>query len=352
DALVVTLDGFGDRLSGTVWAAAEGRLERLLDIPKRQSLGLLYLEAIRYLGYSLFDEYKVMGLAPYGVPSRFRHVFEPMCELKPDGRYDVHLERVTRLREILPVPRRSGEPLSTVPRDVAAALQETLEGAAAHLLTHYRRATGLRHLCLAGGVAHNSTMIGAIARSGLFDGVFVQPASHDGGCALGAALHVYRALEPHCPLVPVQDGYWGRPLPDAAATGRRLGAWSDLVHVTRSSDIAAETAALIARGAIVGWVQGRSEFGPRALGNRSILADPRPAAAKDRINEAVKQREAYRPFAPAVLEEYADAWFEMPSGTCGAFMTFTVLVRASVRDVLGAVTHVDGTARVQTVSKS
>lgn len=352
DALVVTLDGFGDRLSGTVWAGRGGRMERLLDIPRRDSLGLLYLETTRYLGYALFDEYKVMGLAAYGDPSAYRHLFDGLCELGAEGRYTVRLDQIARLRTVLPNPRRTGELITGVHQDLAAAVQATIERATLHLLRHYRQTTGLRQLCLAGGVALNSSMVGAIARAGLFDGVFVQPAAHDAGCALGAALHVHHQLAPDVPFLPLTDVYLGRDLPDARAIADQLSGWTDCVEVIRLPDAAIAAAGLLADGAVIGWVQGRAEFGPRALGNRSILADPRPAANKDRINELVKQRESYRPFAPAVLEEHADAFFEMPRGTYGAYMTFTVPVRHEVRSVLGAVTHVDGTARVQTVSRT
>jgi carbamoyltransferase len=352
DALVVTLDGFGDGVSGTVWAGERGQLNRLLDLSHRNSLGELYVYVIRYLGYEGFDEYKVMGLAAYGDPSRYRHVFDHICVLQPEGRYQVRATEFARLREVVPTPRRSGTPLTDVHRDVAAALQEAIERAAFHLLEHYRGETGLRHLCLAGGVAHNSTMIGKIARSGLFDGVFVQPASHDAGCALGAAVDAHRQLKPDVPIARMSDVYLGRPLGDGATVATQLARWADLVDTVRLPDVAATVAELLDGGAVIGWVQGRSEFGPRALGNRSILADARPAANKDRINALVKERESYRPFAPAVLEEYADAFFDMPRGIGGGFMTFTVPVKAHVRDVLGAVTHVDGTARVQTVSRA
>ena len=146
--------------------------------------------------------------------------------------------------------------------------------------------------------------------------------------------------------------YLGPGLGDRDAVRTRIEPWRDLVTLRRSDDVAEEVADLIADGAVIGWVQGRSEFGPRALGNRSILADPRPAANKDRINELVKHRESYRPFAPAVLEEEADRFFEMPSGTCADYMTLTVRVREAARAQLGAVTHVDGSARVQTVSRA
>jgi carbamoyltransferase len=352
DALVVTLDGEGDGLAGTVWAGERGQLTRLRDIPRRDSLGMLYVRTIQLLAYAQFDEYKVMGLAPYGDPGRFRHLFDAICRLLPQGRFEIKWEQVPRLMEVLPAPRRAYEPLTKVHHDLAAALQETIERATFHVLEYFRTETGLRHLCLAGGVAHNSTMIGKIARSGLFDGVFVQPASHDAGCALGAALSVHRQLAADISCEPLSHVYWGRDIGDESTVRAQLDVWSDIVNVRRLSDVAADTAQLIANGAVIGWIQGRSEFGPRALGNRSILADPRPAANKDRINALVKQRESYRPFAPAVLEEYAGELFEMPAAAWGAFMTFTVPVRAHVREALGAVTHVDGTARVQTVSRA
>jgi carbamoyltransferase len=352
EALVVTLDGQGDGLSGTVWAGQNGELTRLSSIPERDSLGMLYLRTIAHLGYGLFDEYKVMGLAPYGNPRRFREVFERVCVLQPQGRFEMQWSQLSELKTILPLPRRAGEPFTEIHRDLAASLQEAVERAARHLIEHYQRETGLRALCLAGGVAHNSTMVGRLARSGLFDGVFAQPASHDAGCALGAALAVQRELAPATRFAPISDVYWGTPIPTGAALYADLEAWDALVELQPLADVARDVARLLADGGVIGWVQGRSEFGPRALGNRSILADPRPAENRNRINDLVKQREAYRPFAPAVLEEHAAEVFDMPPGTPGGFMTFTVPVRSQWQAQLGAVTHVDGTARVQTVSRT
>jgi len=352
DALVVTLDGIGDGISGSVWAGNCGELRRLLDIPFRDSLGELYLRTIEYLGYAGFDEYKVMGLAPYGDPRRFRQIFDEICLLQPEGRFEVKLSELRRVGDVLGRPRRAGEPLTDVHQDLAAALQEAVERGAFHLFRHYRALTGLPHLCLAGGVAHNSTLVGKIARSGVFDGVFVQPAAHDAGCALGAALSAHHDLRPDVPIRRISDVYWGRPVGRGTDAGERLARWAEVVDLVRLPDPAAAAAGLLADGAVIGWVQGRAEFGPRALGNRSILADPRPARNKDRINELVKERESYRPFAPAVLDEHAGELFDMPSGTCGAFMTLTVPVKPHARSLLGAVTHVDGTARVQTVSRA
>jgi carbamoyltransferase len=349
DALVVTLDGGGDGLAGTVSAGVGGTVTRLFETA--DSLGNLYLQVTRYLGYDLFDEYKVMGLAAYGDPSRFRHVFDAIIMLDADGRYRVSEAERRRALASLPPPRRAGDALTTVHQDVAAAAQEAVERATLHLLTHYRRETGLRYLCAAGGVLHNSTMVGKIARSGLFDGVFVQPAASDAGCALGAALATHQALAPAIRITPLRDAYLGPDVGSDDDIAEALEAWAELIVRRRSVDLAHDVAALLASGTVAGWVQGRSEFGPRALGNRSILADPRPAANKDRINALVKHREGYRPFAVSVLADQAGIYFQMPAGTGAGFMTLTVPVRAQARALLGAVTHVDGSTRIQTVSR-
>jgi carbamoyltransferase len=185
----------------------------------------------------------------------------------------------------------------------------------------------------------------------MFRQIFVQPASHDAGCAIGAALYPFLQAQ-SWPSAPVEHVFWGTDVGTPEEIGAALEPWKPFVEVTREERIAERAAALLAEGEVIGWVQGRSEFGPRALGNRSIVADPRPASNKDRINSMVKKREGYRPFAPAVLEEYAAEYFDVPGeGTKLPFMSFTVEVRPEWREKLGATTHVDHSARVQTVSK-
>lgn len=350
-ALVVTLDGVGDGLAGTVYVGEGCQLTRIFELQPGDSLGLLYMAAIEFLGYRLFDEYKVMGLAPYGDPTRFRPIFEQICVLQPEGRFSVNSEKLTLLDALGP-PRRTGEPFTEVHRDLAAALQDTIERAVFHHLIHYKDQTRLGNLCLAGGVAHNSTLVGKLLRSRLFDSVFVQPAAHDAGCALGAALSVHKELAPDKPIEALSHLYWGTDLGISEAVFEELLRWKDLVEIRPVEDPSTEAADLIAEGKIIGWAQGRSEFGPRALGNRSILADPRRAENKDLINEMVKNREWYRPFAPSVLEEYAGQFFEVPDSSLPAYMTFTVPVRDAMRAKLAAVTHIDGTARIQTVSRN
>ncbi len=350
-SLVVTLDATGDFKSGTVAAASADGWEHIADFGNEQSLGLFYLETIGYLGYGQFDEYKVMGLAPYGDPQRLRGVFRGCYELTAAGGYRLHAGGLRALEHHLR-PRRRHEPFAQIYRDAAAALQEMLETIALHLLAYHREATGLRHLCLAGGVAHNCSMNGRILRSGLFERVFVQPVAHDAGAALGAALHAaFRHGRATWHGEPLTHVYLGPDLPQPDGIEAVLSRWCRFVDFAREDDICRRAAALIAEDRVIGWVQGRSEFGPRALGNRSILADPRPARNKERINAMVKKREGYRPFAPSVLREHASRYFEIREDEEFPFMVFVVGVRPEMRELLGAVTHVDGTARIHTVTR-
>jgi carbamoyltransferase len=352
EALVCSIDGKGDTGAGLIAEFRDGSLRPLTEIPHKFSLGVYYVRAIGFIGYRQFDEYKVMGLAPYGDPSRFRDVMAKSYELEADGKFgawspwlsDSDLHELTRL---------PGEPFLQIHKDWAAALQVALEDIVLHVLRHYRRTTGLANLALAGGVAHNCTMNGRLLNSGLFDQVFVQPASHDAGAALGAALQVYHEEcgEP-VRTTRLEHVYWGTDIGPADRVCSEIRAWQSLIDYSREDDVVTAAADLLAGGAAIGWVQGRSEFGPRALGNRSILADPRPAENKGRINKMIKKREAYRPFAPTVLEENVSEYFVVPAnGASLPFMTFVVEVRPDKRELLGAITHVDGTARVQTVSR-
>ncbi|MDQ3917644.1 MAG: nodulation protein, partial [Acidobacteriota bacterium] len=350
-ALVTTFDGHGDGSSGMILTGEGTRVTPVINLPKAKSLGLFYDKVIAYLGYKIFDEYKVMGLAPYGDPEKYRRLFRTFYTLLPEGRFEIHEHNIFSLFSLGP-PRRKWEPFSQTHKDVAAALQESLEELAFHVLRHYREKTGQQNLCMAGGVAHNCTLNGKVLRSGLFENVFVQPASHDAGTALGAALWVYYQARPGARRPPqMKHVYWGTEAGGGGEVFALLSRWGEFLEIERTDDAPARAARLIAGGSVVGWVQGRSEFGPRALGNRSILADPRPAENKDRINQMVKKREGYRPFAPSVLEEEVGAFFEVKEGERHPFMVFVVNVREEKRELLGAVTHVDGTARIQTVAR-
>ena len=356
ESLVFVADGEGDDLCGLVVLARGSDLTILREYPKAISLGGLYTRMISMLGYGRFDEYKAMGLAPYGDPATYASIFTEGVHLLPDGHYDLEPQRnwIARLEQagLIAQARRKGRPFTQAHMDLAAALQQTLERILIHILTHYRDLTGQRHLCLAGGIAHNCSANGVILASGLFDRVFVQPASHDAGGAYGAAVHAAHAQGLAVPRSPWTHVYFGT---DAGSGGDQLATlerWKAFITWEPLGEDLDVPARLVAEGAVIGWVDGRAEFGPRALGHRSILADPRPGENKDRINALVKKREAYRPFAPAVPVERLGDYFDVP-GDQGdfPFMTFVLAVRPDMRDRLGAITHVDGTARVQTVSR-
>jgi decarbamoylnovobiocin carbamoyltransferase/7-O-carbamoyltransferase len=232
-----------------------------------------------------------------------------------------------------------------------------LEEIAMHVIGYWAENTGLASLCFVGGVAHNSSLNGLLLQSGRFKEIFIHPASHDGGAAEGAALAAAYKLGPLRPGTDqptrprLRSASVGPGLGTANEIEKQLAAWGDLVEYSLPADIVAESARLLAAGSVLGWAQGRSEYGPRALGNRSILADARPADNKDRINSMVKKREGYRPFAPVVTQEAAGEYFHIPARTRAnyEFMSFVVNVRESRRTELGAVTHIDGSARLQVI---
>ena len=358
-SLILVLDGDGDNLSGMVLSADGTKMTKLCEYGIDQSLGNFYMDMIALLGYNRFDEYKVMGLAPYGNPKRYGRLFEEFYRLLPAGNYQILNSNVimVHLNEmgIVDKARRKGEPFNETHKDIAAALQVTLEKIVFHILGHFQKQTKLKRLCFAGGVAHNCTLNGKILYSGLFDDVFVQPAAHDAGSALGAAISVFYDGSSARRAQKLQHLFYGTDVGGGTGPeddiGAALSRWSDFLSFEKVDDITVRTAQLLAEGSVVGWVQGRSEFGPRALGNRSILADPRPASNKLLINQMVKKREEHRPFAPSVLEESLADYFEVPSTRAEyLFMIYVLNVREQFRELLGAITHVDGTARIQTVS--
>ncbi|WP_020673086.1 carbamoyltransferase family protein [Amycolatopsis nigrescens] len=363
EALAVVMDGMGEYVSATVFHARQGELRELASYPSRDSLGQLYFLATSFLGYGVGDEYKVMGLAPYGNPARFRKAFSKLYTLLEDGQYQLHLqdsgiltgnlvERMFFEDEGL-FPRQKGEPFAETYCDFAAALQETLEKISLHIMAHWSKLTGIRNLCFSGGVAHNSTLNGLILRSGLFDRVFIPPAAHDGGAGEGAALAVDGEFRKNSrPRRQLRSACLGPSLGGTEEIVATLDLWSSVLAYERRQDIVGHGARLLADGAVLGWATGRSEYGPRALGNRSILADPRPKENRDRINAMIKQREGYRPFAPVVTRAAAATYFEIPDTVANyEFMSFVLPVREEQKEHLGAVTHVDGTARVQVVDE-
>ena len=365
ECLVVVIDGMGEAHSVTVYHAHDGRLEPVYRISASDSIGVLYSLVTLHLGFDFnSDEYKIMGLAPYGNPERFRRFFEQTVKLS-NGSIRIPILKLNRARderenylltrkylaEHLIAERHPDHDITGDHQDVAAALQECLDRTMVHLCGHFGAKLGQRRLALAGGVALNCTANGKLLRCGLFDEIYVQPAAGDDGTALGAAL--YRAStagEVVNRRGPVP--FFG-PAYSTADIDAALADYHDRVAVTRFATLAetcAEAATLIAGGRVIAWYRGRMEFGPRALGHRSILADPGHPEMRDRINAMVKMREAFRPFAPAVSLEQAHQWFDIPPRTELPYMIVIVDVRPAFRALLPAITHVDGSARVQTVS--
>ena len=366
ECLVAVVDAMGETAAVSVFRGRGGKLEKLHELSARDSIGILYSLVTLHLGFEFnSDEYKIMGLAPYGDPERFRGFFETQVQLCPDGSLRIPALRLNRTRderehyyatrrfleENLIPRRRPGDEVTDAHRDVAAALQECLDRAMLHICGRFAHATGLRRAALAGGVALNCTANGRLLRSGLFDEIYIQPASGDDGTALGAAL--YCAAEAgEAKNMRSPTPFYG-PAPCAAQIETALREFGDRIEIRRldSTAAACELAArLIADGRVIAWRRGRLEFGPRALGHSSILADPGRPDMRDRINAMVKKREAFRPFAPAVTVEQAHAWFDVPPMTELPYMTVIVDVRKEFQAQLPAVTHVNGSARIQTVS--
>ncbi|MGH4025883.1 MAG: carbamoyltransferase family protein [Pseudonocardiaceae bacterium] len=354
DALVVVLDGAGEHEALSVYTARGAEMELLTTHPISASLGYFYLAGTQFLGYSLGDEYKVMGLAPHGDPTRYRRAFRSLYDLRADGEFQLNQADLHATFAQLGFPlRRRGEQFSQLHKDFAAGLQEVLENIALHVLCHWQRTTGHRRVAIAGGVAQNCTLNGKLLRQKIFDDVFVHPAAHDAGAALGAALKVHLECGGVLPRERIRHLFWGADLPDSQRIEGLLDQWARFVTVERCDHIERDTARLIAAGQVIGWVQGRAEFGPRALGHRSILADPRPETNRDRVNKMVKQRETYRPFAPSVQAEHIHEYFHFPDAVpLPDFMVFTAPVRTDKQALLGAVTHVDGTARIHAVDRA
>ena len=366
DCVVAVVDAMGEAHSASIYRGRQDKLELLAETSASDSIGILYSLVTLHLGFDFnSDEYKIMGLAPYGDPRRFRAFFEQAVQPGPDGAVRIPILRLNRTRDerenyagtrryleqhLLPARHPDSE-ITDDHRDAAAALQECLDRVMLHICGHFGIATGSRRLALAGGVALNCTANGHLVKSGLFDEIYVQPAAGDDGSALGAAL--YRAAyageisNVRFPTPFLGPSYSNDDIETALA---EFGDRVDIHRTGSLTETCAEAARLIAEGRVIAWCRGRMEFGPRALGHRSILADPGRPEMRDRINAMVKMREAFRPFAPAVSLEQVHQWFEVPAGTELPYMITTVDVREEFRVQLPAITHVNGSARVQTVS--
>jgi len=358
EAAVLTVDGVGEWAT-TAYGRAEGRqLEIFEEVRFPHSLGLLYSAVTGYLGFAVNDgEYKVMGLAPYGRP-RYLEQLRALLAPEAGGQYRLDMsyfdnftgERMVseRFVELFgEPPRQPGSELLEFHRDLACSMQRALEEVLLEKVRYLHQQVPSRNLCLAGGVALNCVANSRILRDGPFSRLFVQPAASDAGGALGAAALAHlRATGERPRQGRLTHAFWG-PRSTAGEVARLFAGTSAAALDLRGRDeeLLAATAERLAAGRVVGWFHGRMELGPRALGGRSILADPRVPGMRDRINQLVKLRESFRPFAPAVLAERAAEHFDVDHPS--PFMLETVQVRGDL--ALPAITHVDGSARLQTV---
>ncbi len=379
EAAIVSVDGFGDFVS-TMWGYGQGSRISILDkVSFPHSLGLFYLAITQYLGFHRYgDEYKVMGLASYGEPTRVRDLQSVVRKL-PGGRFELDLDCFLHASEGISMAwdggapvlglsyskeleRRLGparapdEPITDEHRDLAASAQAVYEEILFHLLEQVSREVHFDRVCLSGGCAMNSVANGKITERTRFREVWVQPAAGDAGGAIGAALCIWNQGLGRPRTQPLQGAYLG-PRFDDDDVGRELEELSPVLadagcrlrRAVDDEELCRTVASKLADGAVVGWFQGRMEWGPRALGNRSILCDPRRADVRDVLNLKIKRRESFRPFAPSILREAVGEWFEKDGDA--PFMAEVWPVRAERRSEIPAVTHVDGTGRLQTVSR-
>ncbi|WP_459618570.1 carbamoyltransferase family protein [Bordetella sp. 2513F-2] len=346
DCAVLTLDGRGEAATTSYGHYRDGRYTRIKQVCLPHSLGLLYEDVTAYLGFlRSSDEYKVMALASYGEP-RHRDAFREIVRLDEEGGYAL---APARLVERFGPARSRGAPFEPRHQDIARSLQYVLEETVLHMADWLHRQTGARHLCMAGGVALNCVMNARLAKDGPYDDVWVQPAAGDAGTALGAALYVDDARRQGGRAWRMEHAYLGPSYDDdEIETFLKMSR----VPYRRLDDVAAAAASLLAQDKILGWFQGRMEFGPRALGARSILASPLDAAMQQRLN-GLKDREDFRPVAPVVMEERAHEWFDARGkpGIRAPYMLFVYDVLPERAARIPAVRHVDGTARVQTVRR-
>ncbi len=378
DAAVLSVDGFGDFVS-SMWGTGSGnRLKVLDEVSFPHSLGLFYLAMTQYLGFMSYgDEYKVMGLAPYGSPTLMPQM-QQIVRLLPKGKFELNLDYFIHHSEGVTMLWDGGEPtigrvfsseleallgpsrtkdavLEQRHKDIAASMQQMYEDAFFHILEHLHAVTGSDVLCLAGGCGYNSVANGKIFERSKFRDLYIQSAAGDAGGAIGAAYHVWNQelgnkrsfVMSHAYLGP---GYDASAINDAVKLrGIEDSSEFTMETIADEGELCRRTAEAVARGEVIGWFQGRMEWGPRALGNRSIVCDPRRADMKEILNVKIKRRESFRPFAPSVLRESVGEWFETDYEV--PFMLQVYQIREERRASIPAVTHVNGSGRLQSVTR-
>jgi carbamoyltransferase len=356
DAAILVVDGIGEAACSTLAQGKGVRIEPVETLSYPHSLGLVWERASHYLGFSPYDASKVMGLAAYGDPDVYRREVASIIQVSEDS-YEVDLAALgfpsydlKGFEPLLGPKRKPDDEILSQHMHFAAALQDVTNAAVLALLRRLERSVASRRLCVAGGVALNCVTNDLMRQASAFSDIFIPSAPHDAGTAIGAALAVHCAERGVRPPPSGATPYLGPQFSEreVVAAVKEAG-----LTPRRSKNAAREAADMIADGNIVSWFQGRMEFGPRALGNRSLLADPRRPDTRAILNSRVKHREDYRPFAPSVLAERADEWFEIgPHLASHEYMLFACPAKAELRNRIPAVIHQDGTARVQLVRRA
>ena len=372
EAAIFSIDGFGDFSSSMLAIGKGNKIEVLDSVTYPHSLGIFYTAFTQFLGFPWYgDEYKVMGLSPYGKP-KYVAKMQNIVKLKENGLFEldesyfIHstegvamtweggspfIGRIysDKLIEYFGKPRDKDEPLSEYYKDLAASVQKHCENVIFHMLDHLQKRTGQKNICIAGGVAQNSVANGKVLELTDFENIYIPSAGYDAGTALGSALWLYHQELNNNNRQFVTSAYFGAQYTDEEIEGVLNRAKVNYERLLSDEETIETTAGLLANGAVIGWFQGRTEFGPRALGNRSVLVHPGRPDAKDLINSKIKRRESFRPFAPSILREYVNKYFEQEDDVY--FMEKVFKIKPSKRSKLPAVTHVDGSGRLQTVHK-
>ncbi len=358
-AAILSIDGIGEISSTWLGGGEENKIEVLKEINYPNSIGFLWEKFSQFLGLGQYDASKVMGLASYGDWRKFYPQFQKLVKIYPDGNFSVdnsimkfRLDDFGEIEELFGVKRINHPDERKISHEqIAAGLQKITNEVLLSLAHYLVKKSNSENLCLSGGVALNSVANYEIMKSGLFKNIYIQPAAHDAGTALGAAYYIWNQILGGKRGFVMEHAYWG---PDYSEKEMESILIKEAVKYKKIDNIEERTAKLLTEGNIIGWFQGKMEWGPRALGNRSLLVDPRKAELKEILNARIKKREPFRPFAPSILEEDADQWFRIPTGCyslSAEFMEFVFPVKKDKADKIPAVVHIDGTSRIHLVRK-
>lgn len=372
NSAILSIDGFGDYSSTMIGVGRGNQIELLDKVVYPHSCGVFYTAFTQFLGFPNYgDEYKVMGLAPYGKPIYMDKIRDTII-LKENGLFELNILYFNHVKkgvsmswdngapsidtlyskkfcDIFGIPREKSDELTQYHKDLAASVQKMCEEVIFHILNHLQKVTGIENICIAGGVAQNSVVNGKIKQFTKFKNVYIPFAGHDAGTSIGSALYLYNHIKKQPRVKPIFQAYTGIKFTNEYIEALLKQKGIIYERYTSREELLNNVSDSLAMGKVIGWFQGRAEFGPRALGNRSILVDPSRPDAKNLLNSKIKRRESFRPFAPSILEEYVSEYFEYIDRA--PFMEKVFPIKEKKRISIPAVTHVDGTGRLHTVRR-